>query len=506
MPEKPNILVFMADHLMGDVTKKDHPCITPNLDRFGDEGVRFESTFCTAPHCCPSRASFQTGELPSKHGVWNNVSNRCAISQKLNDGVKTLGEYLKEAGYGLGYSGKWHVSEWRGPADLGWENFYPNREYGPNPKIESRLAKYDELAKQPKNIPVTEGTLQRPGWGNLQYYGTHESGPDHPPGREITEGIRGLRTLAERGEPWAMMISTNVPHDPHVAPSKYVDMYADREVKLPPSWMDDLKDKPRIYQRMRYQTWAQMSEAEATECLKRFWAKCTMVDDWFGRIMAALEETGQADNTLVIFTSDHGDYAGAHGLWAKGIPAFREAYSIPGIVRWKNGVKNPGRVVDELVSICDFMPTILEAATGAAPDVFGRSLLPFLRDEKEIRWRDAMVGQCNGVELYYTQRSVWTKDWKLVYNGFDFDELYDRRNDPGETVNLADPERYPQNGRTAGESFVPWPRLTPELERVREEMYARLWTFARENEDHFLYTPYITTSQAAYGPLLAVRR
>ncbi|MBN1673989.1 MAG: sulfatase-like hydrolase/transferase [Kiritimatiellae bacterium] len=500
--KKPNVLIFMADHLIGDVTRKDHPCITPNLDRFGAEGVRFESTFCTAPHCCPSRASFQTGEYPSTHGVWNNVSNRCAISQKLNAGIRTLGQYLKEAGYTMGYSGKWHVSEWEWPADFGWREFHVRKHQRP-PEIDSRIAAYDAQAREKKAPPATDGTIQRPGWGNLQYYGTRESEPD-PVNPEITHGIEGLKTLAAEGEPWAMMISTNVPHDPHVAPDVYVELYENSAVNLPASWLDDLRDKPRICQRMRNQYWDQMSEAQSAECLKRFWAKCTMVDAWFGKILAALEQTGQADDTLVIFTSDHGDYAGAHGLWAKGIPCYREAYAIPGIVRWKNGIRNPGRVVKDLVSICDFMPTIVEAATGAAPAVFGRSLLPYLRDEQDVPWRDALFTQCNGVELYYTQRSVFTRDWKLVYNGFDFDELYDLRNDPGETVNLAFPDRYPQRGRAPGEEFVPWPRLTPELEAVRRELYAKLWAFARANEDHFLYTPYITTSQAAYGPLLGV--
>jgi choline-sulfatase len=204
----------------------------------------------------------------------------------------------------------------------------------------------------------------------------------------------------------------------------------------------------------------------------------------FARLMAALEDTGQAENTLVLYTSDHGDYCGEHGLFAKGIPSFRSAYHVPAVVRWPGGIANPGRRVDALVSLADFAPTFLDAA-GVNPErsFTGASLLPFLLDETPVAWRDQVHTQCNGVELYYTQRSVMTEEFKYVFNGFDRDELYDLRVDPHEMHNVADEPAY-------GETL--------------RDMCRRMWQFAHREDDSAI-NPYITVGLAPYGPAEAFR-
>ena len=116
---KPNILVFMTDHQRADTVLPEHPAITPHLDRFTQEGVTFTNTFCPSPHCCPSRATFHTGLYPSRHGVWNNVCNRQALSRGLNEGVRLWSEDLADAGYQLHFSGKWHVSVEESPQGRG---------------------------------------------------------------------------------------------------------------------------------------------------------------------------------------------------------------------------------------------------------------------------------------------------------------------------------------------------------------------------------------------------
>jgi arylsulfatase A-like enzyme len=265
-------------------------------------------------------------------------------------------------------------------------------------------------------------------------------------------------------------------------------MYDLDAVPLPESYIDDLIDKPRIYQRMRKMRFGQLSDREVREGIRHFWAYCTYLDAMFGRILAALEETGQADNTIVIYTADHADYCGEHGLFAKGIPSFRGAYHIPAVVRWPGAIKNPGRQVDALVSEADFAPTLLEVAgldVGAlrreGRHFTGESLVPFLRDQSPQAWRDAIYTQCNGVELYYTQRSVMTQAFKYVFNGFDQDELYDLRNDPHEMRNLAN---------------------DPQYEPVKRELCKRLWRFAHKEEDSAI-NPYITVGLVPYGPAIA---
>ena len=118
--DRPNILIFMTDHQRADTVLPEHPAITPNLDRFAQEGVMFTNAFCPSPHCCPSRATFFSGLYPSRHGVWNNVCNRQALSRGLNDGVRLWSQDLAEAGYEMHFCGKWHVSVVESPRDRGW--------------------------------------------------------------------------------------------------------------------------------------------------------------------------------------------------------------------------------------------------------------------------------------------------------------------------------------------------------------------------------------------------
>ncbi|MFN2285791.1 MAG: sulfatase/phosphatase domain-containing protein, partial [Anaerolineae bacterium] len=238
-------------------------------------------------------------------------------------------------------------------------------------------------------------------------------------------------------------------------------------------------DKPRIYQRMREMRFGQLSPREVREGIRHFWAYCTYLDDLFGQILAALDTTGQAENTLVLYVADHGDYCGEHGLFAKGIPCFRGAYHVPAVIRWPTGVRNPGRRVDDFVSLADFAPTFLDLAGQPLDRHFaGESLVPFLRDEPPETWRDAIHTQCNGVELYYTQRSVMTRDYKYVFNGFDMDELYDLRVDPHEMNNVSDDPAYAE---------------------VKRELVGRMWRFAYEEDDTAI-NPYITVGLAPYGP------
>ena len=169
---RPNILIFMSDQMVGDVVRPDHPCIMPCVDRFAEQGLRLEQTYCVAPHCSPSRASFFTGEYPSRHGIWNNVINRCAIGRHLSDGVGTWGEMLRRAGYELGFAGKWHISDLQNPEAYGWEEFGVTA--GKGGWGASRIANYDQRAEQGGNDLEGPGILKRPGWGDSRLYGIRQ--------------------------------------------------------------------------------------------------------------------------------------------------------------------------------------------------------------------------------------------------------------------------------------------------------------------------------------------
>jgi arylsulfatase A-like enzyme len=516
--ERPNILIFMEEQHQGQAVLPDYPTIMPNVRRFASQGVTFPRAFCPAPHCCPSRASFQTGLYPSEHGVFNNVDTDTAIHANPYPGIPFFSRKLREAGYDLMFSGKWHVARDRFPQDYGWTNLNPSHKEAWTPVyVEGRTRQssyWDKAQKQLKeNTPRKAGEVLRPGWGNLKLYGSFP--PKGPHGYEgtpdyaiVRRGIEALPKLASGEKPWCLMIApVHGGHDPYIGPRTFVDMYHPESVKLPPSFRDTLEDKPRIYQRMRYEYWRQLSDQEVRQAIRHYWANLTMQDTLFGLVLDALERTGQAENTLVVYCADHGDYAGAHGLWAKGVPSFHEGYNIPCVIRWPRGVANPGRRVEAFVSTTDFGPTFLDAAGVPASEVqmSGHSLVPWLRGETPSNWREAIIEQLNGVELYYTQRIVMTKDYKYVYNGFDYDELYDLRRDPHEMVNLAFPNvKQARAAMEEGRGLesrrdVPWPPLSPDLSEVRQDLLQRMWKFGQEHKDQ-IFNPYLTVAMAPLGP------
>ena len=167
------------------------------------------------------------------------------------------------------------------------------------------------------------------------------------------------------------------------------------------------------------------------------------------------------------------------------MPCFRGAYHVPLVVRWPEGIAAPGRTVDDFVSHADMAPTLLEAAgIEAGREFTGSSLMPFIRNKRPDEWRDMLFTQTNGNELYGIQRAAFDRDWKMVYNGFDYDELYDLKNDPHETRNVVD---------------------DPANREVVSRMMRRIWQFAHETGDKCI-NPYIMVRFAQYGPAHAFRR
>ena len=482
--DRPNILIFMTDQEQAGVVGPDHPCLTPNADRLSREGVRFTNAYCPTAHCCPARATLMTGLYPSGHGIYNNVSNPTAIHQSLRPGTRLWSEDLRASGYELAYAGKWHVCDDEDPADRGWRQLEISA--GKGSYMHRSIDMWRRFVGQ-EAAPVERGRGQilRPGWGHYQVYGaTPDVGDRGYEGlhdyKVVRSALDALPTLAGGSDPWCLYVGTVGPHDPYIVPERFARMYDPADVPLPASLRDTLDDKPRAYQRVRRQYWGQLSDDELREAIAHYWAYCTLMDAMLGEVLDALDATGQADNTLVLFLSDHGDYAGAHGLFCKGVPAFREAYNVPCIVRWPRGVSNAGRTVDSFVTLADVGPTLLALTeTGADRRFDGRSLAPFLRAESPLDWPDAFHSQFNGVELYYSQRVVQTRSHKYVYNGFDYDELYDLTLDPDEMVNVAEDPAYRD---------------------AKRDLVQRMWRFAAATDDAMLFNPYATVAFAPWGP------
>ena len=488
MDKSPNILIFMTDHQRRESMPGYGWCKMPVLEQFARESVMFTNAVCPSPHCCPSRTSFFSGLFPSDHGVWNNVDVGNSLSRGLAQGVRLWSEDLKDSGYQMYYSGKWHVSKEEGPQDRGFETLYHHTVYtGVQPANVTRKPNTGEWEIYSRRKPSDpsgerrEGEIQRFGYPEYFLYGQNEHPFNDQP--VVDAAIEKLRTgLRDDEAPWCLYVGTSGPHDPYIPPQRFLDMYDIDDIQLPDNYRDSMQDKPALYRRTQA-PYNQLTDREHREALRHYLAFCSYEDDLFGRVLDALRASGQYDRTVILYLSDHGDYAGAHGLWAKGLPCFREAYSIPLMIRLPGGVG--GERVDDPVALTDLAPTILDIA-GLHPErrFAGISLKNYLTNGERPQKRRYRFTQTNGNELYGIQRSVFDDRWKYVYNGFDFDELYDLQHDPGELCNLAADPRY------AG---------------VIREMSMALWAFAYENHDVNV-NPYIMTALAPYGPGIYVNR
>lgn len=472
----------MTDHQRVDMAPPFHKCLTPNLDMFMQEATAFTNMTCPSPHCCPSRATFFSGLYPSQHGVWNNVMVGNTLSRGLAEGVRLFSEDMKDAGYRMFMSGKWHVSAEESPQDRGFEHVHHRETYsGIESAAKTRVPHCEEWSYYTSNplcsedTPRGEGEIVRPGYPQYALYGTDESPFDDE--QVIAKAQAHIeQVLPGVKEPWCYFVGPLGPHDPYFVPQRFLDMYDIDEIELPSNFRDSLMDKPELYRKTRA-VFDQLTDKEHKEAIRHYLAFCTYEDYLFGRLVDSLKKAGLYEDSVILYTADHGDYVGAHGLWTKGLPCFMEAYQIPFLLRVPGGKQNA--VVDAPALLADAAPTLLElAGIDTGRRFAGVSLAPYvlggeLPDERKYRFT-----QSNGNELYGIQRCVFSKEWKYVFNGFGCDELYDLKNDPGELCNLASDPRY---------------------KGVIRELVRELWRFAREQEDTYI-NPYIMIAHMPYGP------
>lgn len=482
---RPNIIIFMTDHQRGDTIVEGSPVKTPNIDRFRGNAVTFTDSYCTAPHCCPSRASFFSGLYPSEHGVWNNVNVSNCLSRGLYDGVRLFSQDLSDHGYKVYLTGKWHVSSEQGPEQFQIETLYHNSTYHTYPKkpdiSEWKAYFYEEYPMNQAHNERKKGEIVRPGYPPYSQYGIDEH-PFHDD-EVVMAAVEKIPELKRQGVPYFLFVGPLGPHDPYYVPERFLKMYDPQEVDLPESFSDSMEDKPALYRRTK-DRFSQLSEVEQKESIRHFYAFCSYEDWLFGKLLDAVGTEALESDTVIFYLSDHGDYIGSHGLWAKGLPCFKEAYHICAMAGGM-GVRRPGRIENAPVSITDFAPTILEMAGISAGRSFsGQSLVSFLKDEPVDNWRTESYSQTNGNEIYGIQRAVWNQKWKYVFNTFDYDELYDLEADPHEIKNLL-------HGISCVEMSVYGP--------VVKTLSKKMWRFAFEHKDNCV-NPYIMTALAPFGP------
>lgn len=481
--QKPNILIVMTDHFRGDLTFKDSNVPLPNIQRLAKEGVRFTNAYTVSAHCCPARASLMTGVYPSKHGIVNNVGNGTALRTGLDSSVETWSKILKADGYNMSYTGKWHVESEKGPETYGWKTF---GKVNAVEKNNNSLFGADKPSRKDLEKVISEGVfVERDGWDPMLMGGKKKKPFSESHEYQGTiKAIEELKSLAKKKNPWCLFVSWVGPHDPYTPYEPFASMFDPKKIKLPPNFRDSFKDRPVIYRRQR-EVFDKLSEKDVKKAIAYYYGFCAELDYMFGMILEELDGTGQRDNTIVVFLADHGDMLGEHGMFLKGIPAFEGAYKIPLIIRWPKGIKKNGKDVASIARILDLGPTLLDAA-GARKlkPSHGKSLLPLLTGKEKDGKRKEMYCQMSGVELYYTQRVMRDGKYKYVFNGFDYDELYDLQKDPHEKKNLIN---------------------SPKLKKLKRQLLLKLWDWAEKTED-VVTSRYPLTALVPVGPWKKFRK
>lgn len=425
---RPNLLYIHADqHNPAVLGCYGDPMVaTPTLDRLAAEGALFHSVYCTSPICVPSRMSMLTGRHPYQNQVWTN-------NHILDSGIPTLAHSMGAAGYRPILVGRMHSV---GPDQL---HGYVERYVG------------DHSGNYLGGAPVDRGVLD--GTAGPERISLIKSGPGQSAYQVHDEDVaatavdvlnrlgRERRAFGEI-QPFSLSVGFMLPHPPYVARREDYQRYAET-LPLPsrPETHDQVHH-PYIRRWREYTGIVEVSAAEVRRARAAYWGLVHRLDMLIGQIIAALHANDLADNTLIVYTSDHGDMQGEHGLWWKHV-FYEESVRVPLILHWP-GVISAGQRCDRVVSALDVTATLLDALNAPAlPASPGRSLLGLVSDARPTPvWEDLAFSEyCADQytpdgESYH--RMVRMGPWKLVYYQGMSPQLFNLAEDPGEMVDRAD--------------------------------------------------------------------
>lgn len=433
----PNLLLIGTDQMRWDSPgcNGNPVCRTPNIDRLAASGVNYRRAYAPASLCAPARASMWTGRHAFNHGMGTNCDMYHALSRELAEPNTLLHKRLLERGDRCAYFGKWHVGAETGPGDHGFEGLnLPG--YG-NVAADPGYHEYLRSIGHP-DIAIDHALYLNPGEKTMA--AGRRCGPVEatPAGYLCRQTIRQLETFAEGEAPFFLTCQFWGPHMPHLPSEEFYGLHDRASIEPWVNFDDDLTDKPARLRRERRDFYRQPPQGwdewrELVGCYDDF---CAMIDDRIGKILEALDRLGLRENTIVAFTSDHGDMTGSHGgLLDKGF-IYEEAHKVPLIVSWP-GVIQPGES-DAPVYNMDLLPTYFAFRDLPLGDIDAAPLPDLGLDPAPAR-RDKLYLEFHGLRSLYTQRALVTDDgWKYVFTPGDFDEVYDLNEDPGELRNRID--------------------------------------------------------------------
>lgn len=466
--QQPNILWICTDQQRFDTLGcYGNPFVrTPNLDRLAEAGTRFDYAFCQSPVCTPSRASFLTGRYPR--------TTRCRQNGQMIPADEVLvTRLLAEAGYTCGLAGKLHL----GPC-------HPSVSPSFEPRVQDGYGSFN-WSHTPLPSAVTTATSD----GYSTFNWSHHTAPDWPtnayqlwlreqgvsyqrvpfqdsPYVQVSvdaeyhqttwcarQAINFIEDAAKFPQPWLYSVNPFDPHHPFDPPESYLQPYLDKleDIPLPDFRPGELMDKPHFQRQDHYGAYnkpgsypaADMSPDQHRLVRAAYWAMIDLIDAQVGRLLDTLEATGQRENTLVIFMSDHGEMLGDHGLYLKGPYFYEPAIRVPLIMTWPGHIE-AGQQSQALVELVDLAPTLLDAAElDIYPGMQGRSLWPLLqgKTDPDQHREDIYCEYYNAMPWHREPTAqatmLRTREHKLVVaHGLNTGELYDLAADPGEAHNL----------------------------------------------------------------------
>ena len=436
---RPNILILYTDQLRWDALgcNGNLDVKTPNLDRLAAQGATFTRYFVQNPVCMPSRVSFLTGRYPSSLGITH-------MGVPVPEDMLTLPRMLGPYGYRCANVGKLHFlphanRDHREPhPSYGFDVLEESDEPGPYEDAYRAWVRHQapELmdAVSPGLPPAAETWYRALG---IKDTVTHPNerfpkralafrGPSHLTHTAFV-AERSMDFIRESGtQPWLCIAGFYSPHSPWVAPQEFIDLYDPSTIRLP-------SFPPEVDAR---RPGTDYSDEGLREARRGYYAQVSEVDHHCDRILKLLDTLGQAENTVVIFTADHGDWLGEHLKHGKGYPGSDPASRVPLLVRYPGAVKRAGRKVDDITEALDVLPTLLECAgVPVPPAVQGRSLFPVLHDEGgEVR--DSAITEARGWKALRTAR------FRYVCESTGAEHLWDVESDPGEYQDLAADPAY----------------------------------------------------------------
>lgn len=417
-----------------------------------------------------------TGMLPHNHGVLEVEHGRDADQCVLRTGLPHFAQRLSDAGYRTGYFGKWHVERTQDVSRFGWQESVV--------KGEAHLKNLGRGDAGPAMFELDEslcGYIEGPrGYRRILHWGVTDTPlDDRYPGLTLRDAGQFL-DRHRSGDPWCCCVSFSEPNEALVVGREAWDRYDPESIPLPVNFFDDLSDRPAMYQREQ-QIGRRLSEEHWRAARACYFGRITEVDALVSRLVDRIESAGQLENTVVIFVADHGRYVGAHGFDAHNFGAFEEIYRIP-LIMAGPGIAGDATCAAQ-VSIADLGASLCElgdAEPFEAPD--SRSFCGLLSAPDTVPLEfETGFAEYHGTRFPLMQRILWQGDWKFVFNGFDFDELYNLREDPSEVHNRI---REPvQQSRADSMMTEIWRRVRDTGDRAILESHYFSMRFARVGPD-----------------------